>query len=89
MMEIWQPSEEGKRLFRKLIKREKEREDREKAYPMTDKRKEIQIDCRNTDCEDYRPDGDCANIAPAITLNTNGKYVCWSKEERDEDDEEE
>lgn len=49
------------------------------TYPMTDKRKEIQMDCRNDDCRFYLPDGDCDNPAPAITLNPNGRYTCWSK----------
>ena len=80
---IWQPTEEGQRLLRKLMLREKEKEDREEGelYPMTSERKEIQIDCRNTDCKYYRENGDCANVAPAISLNPNGKYVCWSKKE--------
>lgn len=53
----------------------------EEIYPMTDKRKEIQMDCRNTDCQYYRSDGDCDNPAPAISLNPNKTYTCWSKKE--------
>ncbi len=50
-------------------------------YPMTNKRKIIQIDCRNTTCNFCKEDGDCTNPAPAITLNPNGEYVCWSEQE--------
>lgn len=49
------------------------------TYPMTGKRKMIQMDCRNDGCKFYLPAGDCDNPAPAITLNPNGRYVCWSK----------
>lgn len=58
---------------------EKMKEDTRTTYPMTDKRKEIQMDCRDEECVYYLPDGDCDGPAPAITLNPNGRYVCWSK----------
>lgn len=38
-----------------------------------------QIDCRVTICKFYKGYGKCENISPAITLNENGKFVCWSK----------
>jgi len=38
-----------------------------------------QIDCRVTSCMFYKGAGVCANISPAITLNENGKFVCWSE----------
>lgn len=37
-----------------------------------------QIDCRVTTCLFYKGGGNCSNISPAITLNENGKFVCWS-----------
>lgn len=54
------------------------------TYPMTHKRKEIQMDCRNEVCVYYLPEGDCNNPAPAISLNPNGRYVCWSKAKKKE-----
>lgn len=39
-----------------------------------------QIDCRLGDCK-YHKDAKCTNVSPAITLNPNGAFVCWSKEE--------
>jgi len=38
-----------------------------------------QIDCRIESCKFYKGAGVCENISPAITLNKNGKFVCWSK----------
>lgn len=40
-----------------------------------------QIDCRNTKCESHDENGHCINISPAITLNPNGSFVCWSRKE--------
>lgn len=39
-----------------------------------------QIDCRVTSCKYYKGAGVCSNISPAITLNENGKFVCWSSD---------
>lgn len=39
-----------------------------------------QIDCRMADCLFYKGAGTCANVSPAITLNPDGRFVCWSKE---------
>lgn len=25
-------------------------------------------------------EGNCTNVSPAITLNNNGNFVCWSKQ---------
>lgn len=47
-------------------------------YPMTYDQP-CQIDCRATSCKFYKGDGKCENISPAITLNENGKFVCWSQ----------
>ena len=47
-------------------------------YPMTYDQP-CQIDCRVTSCKFYKGAGVCENISPAITLNENGKFVCWSK----------
>jgi hypothetical protein len=50
-------------------------------YPMTYDQP-CQIDCRVIICKFYKGDGVCENISPAITLNENGKFVCWSKTDR-------
>jgi len=47
-----------------------------KRYPMC-KDQNAQIDCRVSDCI-YHDHGQCNNISPAITLNPNKIYVCWS-----------
>jgi len=47
-------------------------------YPMTYDQP-CQIDCRVTICKFYQGAGVCNNISPAITLNENGEFVCWSK----------
>jgi len=52
-----------------------------KEYPLC-KKQDAQIDCRVTSCRYYGGKGQCLNIAPAITLNENNKFVCWSNEER-------
>lgn len=38
-----------------------------------------QIDCRQTNCIHNNGGGECKNVSPAITLNENGQFVCWSK----------
>lgn len=38
-----------------------------------------QIDCRVTSCMYYGGAGVCTNVSPAITLNENGSFKCWSK----------
>lgn len=38
-----------------------------------------QIDCRVLDCIYYAGKGICVNVSPAITLNNNGSFACWSK----------
>jgi len=48
-------------------------------YDMTNDQ-DAQIDCRNKDCRFYKADGKCSNISPAITLNPDNTFVCWSKE---------
>jgi len=50
-------------------------------YPMTYDQP-CQIDCKVTSCKFYQGVGVCNNISPAITLNENGKFVCWSKTDR-------
>jgi hypothetical protein len=50
-------------------------------YPMTYDQP-CQIDCRVTSCKFYKGAGKCENVSPAITLNENGKFVCWSKADR-------
>lgn len=41
-----------------------------------------QIDCRVQECLFYKGAGNCSNASPAITLNPDGKFVCWSKKTR-------
>ena len=53
----------------------------DKPYPMTKDRKEIQLDCRKTACR-YYDSGDCTCNAPAITLNQNKEFVCWSEKDK-------
>ncbi len=47
-------------------------------YPMCEPQF-AQIDCRVTNCKYYKGAGVCSNVAPAITINENGTFVCWSK----------
>lgn len=50
-------------------------------YPMgTDQ--PAQIDCRLTECA-FHSEGTCNNVSPAITLNPNGHFTCWSKKPKD------
>ena len=51
-------------------------------YPMTYDQP-CQIDCRVTSCKYYKGAGVCSNISPEITLNENGKFVCWSSDPTD------
>jgi Fe-S-cluster containining protein len=37
-----------------------------------------QIDCRMIDCIFYKSSGRCSNISPAITLNENNTFMCWT-----------
>ena len=39
---------------------------------------QAQIDCRRSDCINYDGGGKCINVSPAITLNDNGTFVCWT-----------
>ena len=41
-----------------------------------------QIDCRVSKCKFYNGSGKCVNVSPAITLNDNNKFVCWSMKEK-------
>jgi hypothetical protein len=50
-------------------------------YPMTQDQP-CQIDCRVTGCKFSNGSGKCENVSPAITLNENGKFVCWSQADR-------
>lgn len=49
-------------------------------YPMGESQP-AQVDCRIQKCRYHQP-GLCTNPAPAITLNPNGQFTCWSKEDR-------
>jgi len=60
----------------KLLARKSDR------YPMCDDQP-AQIDCRIETCI-YHHNAACTNVSPAITLNTNGHFACWSQRDRDE-----
>lgn len=47
-------------------------------YPMSDDQ-HAQIDCRNEGCQFYQGAGLCGNVSPAITLNPDKTFVCWTK----------
>ncbi len=49
-------------------------------YPMCESQ-DAQIDCRKSDCKYYATAGKCSSVSPAITLNKNKTYVCWSSKE--------
>ena len=53
-------------------------QDKGQRYPMC-KDQPAQIDCRVTTCKYYVGAGYCTNISPAITLNQDKTFVCWSK----------
>lgn len=38
-----------------------------------------QIDCNMTKCKYYKSGGNCLNVSPAITLNHDKTFVCWSE----------
>lgn len=42
----------------------------------------VQLDCRKLNCF-YNRNGRCANVSPALTLNSDNT-VCWSMKEREE-----
>lgn len=39
----------------------------------------VQLDCRNDNCIHNTGAGYCMNDKPAITLNADKSFVCWSK----------
>ncbi len=51
-----------------------------KKYPMC-KDQSAQIDCRLTDCRFHRETA-CRNPSPAITLNPDQAFYCWSFSKR-------
>jgi hypothetical protein len=50
----------------------------QERYPMC-KDQLAQIDCRVTTCRFNAGAGQCTNVSPAITLNTDKSFVCWSQ----------
>lgn len=50
-------------------------------YPMCEDQP-AQLDCRMTSCRFHRG-GRCVNVSPAITLQPEGSFYCWSMEARD------
>ncbi len=57
----------------KLLAAKKER------YPMCEDQP-AQIDCRITTCR-FHKNAACVNVSPAITLNENGHFACWSRDD--------
>ena len=45
-------------------------------YPMCEDQP-AQIDCRREGCQ-FHDNGKCNNVSPAITLNSDGSFHCWS-----------
>jgi len=62
------------------LHREMKNIDAKIRYPMTHDQT-AQIDCRKTNCLWHNKEGQCINMSPAITLNPNGSFVCWSETE--------
>ncbi len=44
------------------------------------KNQQAQIDCRRIICK-YHEDGTCKNLSPALTLNSDQSFICWSYKE--------
>jgi hypothetical protein len=69
----------------KAVKTENEKtipengQSRMKRYSMC-KDQPAQIDCRVATCRYYDGSGQCTNISPAITLNADGSFVCWTEQ---------
>ena len=55
----------------------------EEKYPMCEPQP-AQIDCRIESCK-YHINANCTNVAPAITLNPDGIFVCWSKQKKEKE----
>jgi hypothetical protein len=53
---------------------------KKERYPMCEDQP-AQIDCRKSDCI-WHKEASCTNVSPAITLNPNKNFVCWSEEEK-------
>lgn len=67
-------------LFLRTELLEKNQHGMTEIYPMTESQP-AQIDCRIIECK-YHVSLGCVNLSPAITLNSNGEFSCWSKKER-------
>ncbi len=61
-----------------IMPKKEDAKNKKEMYPMCEPQF-AQIDCRVTNCKYYKGAGVCSNIAPAITINENGTFVCWSK----------
>ena len=53
----------------------------DECYPMC-KSQLVQVDCRISTCIYYAGGGNCSNVAPAITLNPDKTFVCWSEKDK-------
>jgi hypothetical protein len=54
----------------------------DKRHPMCSDQP-AQIDCRVFTCYHYGKECNCLNVSPAITLNPDGTFSCWSYEHND------
>ena len=75
------PAPETESEFRERMKRQALWTEPER-YPMGADQP-AQVDCRRTDCQFYQGAGKCSNVAPAITLNPQKTYVCWSHQDKE------
>ena len=75
-LEIVKLANSSNELVNTTTKLREESKHRNKRYPMC-KSQDAQLDCRNVECKSHS-NGTCRNVSPAITLNENGKYVCWT-----------
>jgi hypothetical protein len=54
----------------------------DKRHPMCEDQP-AQIDCRVGSCFHHKAGTTCLNVSPAITLNPDGSYSCWSYQHTD------
>jgi len=72
----------GHQAYKQARKLKKVSEDQvQERYDMC-QNQDAQIDCRDINCiYNKNGGGHCQNVSPAITINANGTFACWSKDE--------
>jgi hypothetical protein len=70
LVNTYKDADWGKRLAQRL------HDEQKTVYPMC-KPQPVQLDCRKTDCI-YHQNAGCTNPAPAVTLNENSTFICWT-----------